>query len=104
MFSFILNDPASTFVVVGAIIIVIILYFLGMKKKATRLALELIDIAEELLGPQKGNEKHWYVVDKLYPVLPKLIKRIYKKEDFSLFVEKIFVQSKYFLKNITEKV
>jgi len=97
MLNFILNDPASTIIVVGAILIVLILYFLGMKKKAARLALELIDVAEELLGPRKGNEKHCYVVKKLYQRLPKIIRLIYSKDDIDIFVKVVFIKSKHYL-------
>jgi len=92
-----MNDPASTIVVICAILIVLILYLLGMKKKASRLALDLIEIAEEFIVSETGNEKHCYVTERLYPRLLKVIKLLYNKEDIDELVELTIKNSKYYL-------
>ena len=94
------RDPWSILVVAAVIILIAVLYFIGKKKEATKLALHFIEIAEDLLGPKKGEEKHWYVVEHLYLMLPKILKLIYSKENISLFIERIFETTKYYLKNI----
>jgi len=91
MFSFIVNDPASTIVVVGALLIVLILYFLGMKKKAAILTLELIDIAESLiLGTKKGENRYNFVYNRIYRNLPKLIKNLYTEEQIHGMIQSAF--------------
>lgn len=50
---------------------------MGKKKEAAKLALHFIDVVEDLLGLMKGEEKYWYVVEHLYPMLPKMLKLVY---------------------------
>lgn len=92
-----IKDPWSLLIIIITIVILIVLYFSGKKKEVKKLILHLIDVAEELLGPKTGAEKHWYVVEKLYPFLPKIITMIYSKDDIDMLIKKLFKTTKYYL-------
>lgn len=93
-----IKDPWSLAIIVSVIFFTGILYFMGKKKQAIQMACHLIHVAEVMFGPQKGNEKHWYVVEELYPKLPKIIKIVYSKDEINDFVIHVFRTTEYYLK------
>jgi len=85
-------------VVVFLCIIALTLYYNGKKKEAFKLIAVMITVAEDIIMLDKGIEKHRYVVDKVYPILPQILKQTISKEKFSAYVESIFLRSDLFLK------
>ncbi|MCH4891166.1 hypothetical protein EZV73_26545 [Acidaminobacter sp. JC074] len=95
-----LHDPWSLVVIIMIFLAIAILYYLGKKKEAAKLTLELIKVAEELvLGSGKGDEKLSVVYRVLYPSLPKIIKILWGPDDVYHFIDWVFESNK---KHISE--
>ena len=99
MIETLVKDPWSILTIIMTIVVLSVLHFNGKKKEVKKLILHLIDVAEEVLGPKTGLQKHGYVVEKLYPFLPKIITMIYTKDDIDMLVKKLFQTTKYYLEN-----
>jgi len=92
------HDPWSIVVIVVIFLAIGILYYLGKKKEAAKLTLELIKVAEELvLGSGKGDEKMSVVYRVLYPSLPKIIRLLWGPDDVYTFIDWIFEKNKHLL-------
>jgi len=104
MLNELIHDPWSIVVVVVVMLFIAILYFRGKKKTAAKVALELIKIAEEvILGSGKGAEKQSLVYNALYPLLPRIIKYVWKEHDVYMFIDWVFEKNKDIINNIIEK-
>lgn len=100
MVELLFNDPWSFVVVIVSILIVFALYYMGKKKEAAKLAYELIVIAEEIiLGNSKGNIKLTFVYEKLYLMLPKIIRMVYSEEQIYRLIDNVFEENKQKLEN-----
>jgi len=103
MLNQILNDPWSLVVIIMIFLAIVILYYLGKKKEAAKLTLELIKIAEELvLGNGKGEEKQSLVYRVLYPSLPNILKIIWGPDDIYRFIDFIFEKNKFIISEFTK--
>lgn len=85
MVELLFKDPWSIVVVIVSILIVFALYYLGRKKDAAKLAYEFMVVAEKLIVG--GEEKHNFVYDHLYPVLPGILKKIYTEKQIRSLIQ-----------------
>lgn len=84
-----LQEPYFSYGAVAIVFIIcLLLWYRGQKKKVLVLIKYLVDLAEEKFGTGAGEIKYAFVVSRLYPELPLIIKLVVSPNMLDKWIEK----------------
>lgn len=87
MLEFIINNLGSILVIVLLIILVLFLYLKGKKKLVAQIILSLVAQAEQTFGSGRGELKYAFVVERLYGILPGVVRVFFSRKEIDNLIE-----------------
>ncbi|MBO8161347.1 MAG: hypothetical protein H0Z24_06885 [Thermosipho sp. (in: Bacteria)] len=97
MYNFILTYYPDILTVCLFISILIFLYYRGKRDIVKKIILSLVVEAEKQLGSKTGELKYAFVVERLYPALPRVVKIFITRKQLDKMIEEAVAKLKEFL-------
>lgn len=97
MIDYLMSNIDSVVMLIVMILLILFLFLKGRKKLVAQIILYLVEIAEEKFGSGTGAIKYDYVVEKLYNIVPVVIKIFLTKKEINYLIDKSINQLKLYL-------
>lgn len=102
-----INEYLGSFIALAAILLIaIVLLFVAKgryRKVAKQILLSLVVTAEKVFGGKTGEIKFSYVAERLYAVMPAIIRVIFSEKDIANMIEEAVDKMKEYISDIPEE-